>query len=201
MSEPKKFQCQSARPSDFITVTDTERLNGARCVKVAATMDTLYAWVLLEPERAREFAAEIVRLAAEIDAANPPITKKEEPTPMKKPLNFDFRRVCGIPIKAVVGALEIGDYQLPLGTFPAMRKALDDYEAAHAEANKLTFADLADGDWFRWKTEQIVCRKINWCGAMQAPSQAPLRTCTFAVSATEAEQEVVRLAAEFEDAQ
>lgn len=100
--------------------------------------------VALDAKRAREFAAEILRIADEID---PP---KEKPMSTKKPIEFESRMVASLNVSVKPsGLLSIGPHGFSVTSLPELRKALDEYEAAVKKANTLTLGDLEVDEWFR----------------------------------------------------
>lgn len=146
MSEPKKFNCESARPDDYICTEVSVLLDKMR---VSILQEGREQWVMLKAENARAFAAEILRIADEIEQP-----KKAETMSTKKPIEFKTRDIVSVEFSVVGPNLSIGEYFFGVGDLPALRKALDDYEAAVKKANTLTLGDLEDGGWFQFADVQ-----------------------------------------------
>lgn len=150
MSEPKKFNCESARPNDYISAEVSALPDRMR---VSVLQEGVQQWVTLRAERARAFAADIIRIADEID---PP---KEKPMSTKKPIEFEARMVGLHTLKAVDDSFCVQLHRGGVGllfendTLPAFRKALDEYEAAVKKANTLTLGDLELDEWFHFVGE------------------------------------------------
>lgn len=163
MSEPKKFNCESARPDDYICTEVSVLLDKMR---VSILQEGKEQWVMLRAENARAFAAEIIRIADEIDPPKKQSTQhvksqlesimenngSVKPVSTKKPIEFEARRigaghVVGLS-KSQPGGLCIGPLAFADTLVPELRQAIDEYEAAVKKANTLTLGDLAVGDWF-----------------------------------------------------
>jgi hypothetical protein len=140
-----KYECQD-NSADYAEVSkDHDRVQ----IRVRdAAIYQCKSDAAITPSDARAFAAEILRIADEIE---PP---KEETMSTKKPIEFAERSIG----RLIAGQTQDGELQFinNMGNgvwfhndeLTAARKALDDYEAAVKKANTLTLGDLAVGDWF-----------------------------------------------------